>query len=123
MQENNCCNCKYLDSDNKKCLIVSGSPLRKCVEAINRNLVDDILKKQSKIKLLEIGCGCWSYVKDKTIDKIFWDGIDVEEKSMSGKPNIHTKLGSVEKIPFEDNVFDLVLANESMEHWFEYGVT
>ena len=37
--------------------------------------------------------------------------------------NLTIIKGSVEKIPFHDNSFDIILCNQTMEHWFEYNIT
>jgi SAM-dependent methyltransferase len=97
------------------------SPLREIVVNINKNLIEDI-SKGKKIKLLEIGCGSWSYIKDNLPSNVEWFGIE-PLMYKDGKRSIATKKGSVESIPYKSNSFDIVLANQSMEHWYEYGVT
>ncbi|MDA3855184.1 MAG: class I SAM-dependent methyltransferase [Candidatus Woesearchaeota archaeon] len=119
---NSCKNCKYLDKKNKKCKIESGSPIRKYVIGINKNFVEYLSKQKKEVSVLEIGCGSWSYLKENLPKNVKWHGIDPLDIK-DGKKSIATKKGSVEKIPYNDNMFDFVFSNQSMEHWIEYGVT
>lgn len=99
------------------------SPIRENVIAVNDELVKKIEKSKQTINLLDIGCGSWSYVLTHRPKNLEWHGIDVVERDNNGKKTIATKIGSVDNIPYPDNYFDIVLANQSMEHWYEYGVT
>ena len=116
-----CIQCQYLDRSSSTCSIKfpRGRPLRACVKAINLDY-----KKLVKphYRVVEIGCGSWSpiwdYCKSKSIQ---WDGIDILKEYM-GKPTIATNIGSVGNIPFDDNSFDIVIGNQTMEHWEENGV-
>lgn len=72
--------------------------------------------------MLEVGCGRSSFVKENLPDGVIWEGIDVAELDSSGRPTIASKIGSVAQIPFDSNYFDYVIANQSIEHWFEYSV-
>ena len=74
-------------------------------------------------KVLEIGCGTASWLKDNLPDGVHWDAIDVFEEDAKGQPCIATRLGSVHEIPFANDMFDLVFSNQSIEHWHEYGVS
>lgn len=76
------------------------------------------LKKFENITVLEVGCGNWSFAKDILESQgCTWYGLDV----------IPTKIanlkGTVNNIPLMDGTIDLVLCNQTMEHWFEYGVS
>jgi SAM-dependent methyltransferase len=73
-------------------------------------------------RVLEIGCGADSWLKNNLSDGVSWEGIDVYEKDSRDRQCIATRIGSVHEIPFCNGSFDWVLANQSMEHWFEYGV-
>ncbi len=123
MKINNCVDCRFFDKSKRDCSIKDGSPIRKCVIGINKALVDELAEKSAKIRVLEIGCGSWSYLKDFLPGNVEWEGIDVLAVDMFGKKTIATKIGSVGRIPFDDSSFDLVLANQSIEHWFEFGIT
>ena len=37
--------------------------------------------------------------------------------------SIATSQGSVAKLPFENNFFDYVLGNQTLEHWYEFNVS
>ncbi len=123
-----CAECDYFDKENQECGINERvSPIRKCVIAINKQNIE-FLRKESRrmggqLKLLNIGCGSWCYVKNNLPKNIQWFGIDVEETNKYGKKTIATKMGSVDKIPYPDNFFDFVISDQSIEHWYEFGVS
>jgi SAM-dependent methyltransferase len=123
IREDACSACPYFDENKADCSIGGSSPIRKCVIAINRDIVKEISSRPGNFSLLEIGCGRWSYLKDNLPANLRWEGIDVFSEDRLGRKTIATRLGSVEKIPFENGSFDYVLANQSIEHWFEFGVT
>ena len=79
------------------------------------------LKGLKNKKVLEIGCGNWPFAKD-ILEKngCTWHGIDPVD---FGKDNMSSIKGSVQNIPFHDNTFDVILSIQSIEHWFEYGVS
>jgi len=72
--------------------------------------------------VLEIGCGSASWLLDHLPEGVHWEGVDVFEVDGRGRKSVATRLGSVHQIPFANNTFDWVLSNQSIEHWFEYGV-
>lgn len=96
------------------------SVLANAVNAANFDLLQSLSEGS---KVLEIGCGVASYLRNNLPDGVEWHGIDVYTHDTRGRPSIATKLGSVHSIPFENDYFDVVLSNQSIEHWFEYGVT
>ena len=51
-----------------------------------------------------------------------WHGIDVFDTNLRGEKTIATKIASVSNLPYPNNSFDFVLANQSIEHWHEYYV-
>jgi len=118
----NCRDCDYFNKEKKECSIIQGSPIRKCVFAINKEIVKKINNEERDVDLLEIGCGCWSYIKSNSPKNLHWDGIDIVDIDNEGRKTIATRIGSVDKIPFGNNKFDYVLANQSIEHWYEFGV-
>tara|TARA_B110000114_G_scaffold177066_1_gene208430 strand:+ start:134 stop:1018 length:885 start_codon:yes stop_codon:yes gene_type:complete len=95
------------------------SIMANAVNAANYDLIS-LIKPGDKV--VEIGCGSDSWIKKNLPNDAFWDGIDVFDVDLRGRKCIATKLGSVHEIPFSNNNFDWVLANQSMEHWFEYDV-
>jgi len=98
---------------------IDESVMANAVNAANYDLVKQL---DPSDRVLEIGCGSASYLRDHIADDKNWDGIDVYEKDSRGRKCIATRLGSVHSIPFENDAFDVVLSNQSIEHWFEYGV-
>ncbi|MBD3249367.1 methyltransferase domain-containing protein [Candidatus Woesearchaeota archaeon] len=91
----------------------------------NRDVVMHILKRDLKDihnkKVLEIGPGRWDFAKN-ILEKnnCRWYGLEPLD---FGEDNLTMIKGSVDDIPFHDSSFDIVLCNQSMEHWFEYNVS
>lgn len=119
---NDCPRCEFYDAGRRRCSIEEGSPVRKCVIAINRKLLAELNATRAPIRVLEIGCGAWSPIKDGASGLVEWHGIDVQ-REIRGRPTVATAIASVEQMPYPDEYFDLVYGNQSAEHWFEYGVT
>jgi len=95
------------------------SILANSVIAINFDLLRKIKPDQ---KILEIGCGSYSWIKENLNDnKIIWNGLDVKKYSKD-ELNIATEIGSVHDMSYEDSSFDYILSNQSIEHWSEYNV-
>jgi SAM-dependent methyltransferase len=114
-----CRQCAYFAAEETRCTAGGRTPLRSCVIAINQILADRLTPGG---RVLEIGCGSWSELRRRLAPGVEWHGIDVVP-SYEGRPTLATALGSVAAIPYATGAFDVVLANQSMEHWFEYGVT
>ncbi len=119
---NACRRCEFYDAARRRCSIEEGSPVRKCVIAINRKLLAELNATRARIRVLEIGCGSWSPIKEGVSGLVEWHGIDVQ-RVIRGKPTVATAIASVEEMPYPDEYFDFVYGNQSAEHWFEYGVT
>lgn len=96
------------------------SVLSKSINLINHQLCELFLPKSI---VLEVGCGRFSPLKSQLDSKIKWHGIDVYEIDDLGRKSIATEIGSVHKMPYKDAMFDYVIANQSLEHWFEYDVS
>ena len=89
------------------------------VNVLNERLLQSI---PTGSKILEIGCGRSSYFKANLSKNTQWLGLDLYENDGRGVKSIATHIGSVHEMPFENHEFDFVLANQSLEHWFEYNV-
>jgi len=96
------------------------SVLANAVDYLNLELRKSIKRGE---RVLEVGCGARSVLLDTLDDPIIWDGIDVFQETLRGEKVIATKIASVSNIPFENDRFQIVLANQSIEHWHEYHVT
>lgn len=72
-------------------------------------------------RVLEIGCGAWSPIKDHC-DAIGaeYEGIDTEEYYGTEK-SVATRIENLASLSFDDEYFDFVFGNQTMEHWEEYG--
>lgn len=95
------------------------SPVRQIVINMNKMYVSRLesMSKEGNLRVLEVGCGNWSYVHENLPEGVSFEAIDVVNSKIA------TRMGSVEAIPFNDDSFDVVISNQSMEHWHEYGVT
>jgi SAM-dependent methyltransferase len=72
-------------------------------------------------RVLEIGCGTWSPTREHCARVgAAWDGIDINP-TYFGAPTIATRIESVEDLSFPDATFDLVIGNQTLEHWNEFG--
>jgi SAM-dependent methyltransferase len=111
-----------VDLDNQQAYVENPamSVLANAVELLNIRLLD---KLQGTVRVLEIGCGAYSLVRNLMEPPAKWEGIDVIEVDSKGNPSVATKRASVEEIPWPAGSFDIVLSNQSIEHWYEYGVT
>ncbi len=115
-----CLNCHRFDSEGQRCTVKQGSPIRKCVMA----LLEKECERLRKMRILEIGCGSWALAKSiLETNGCEWFGVEprvVDEKLRS---SIATHQASVAKLPFENNFFDYVLGNQTLEHWYEFNVS
>lgn len=75
------------------------------------------------MKVLEIGCGTWSAIRNHC-EKVgaAYEGLDVQAEYY-GIPCIATRLENLADLSFADDTFDLVIGNQTMEHWGEHGCT
>jgi SAM-dependent methyltransferase len=75
------------------------------------------------MRVLDIGCGAWDFLK-RACDEIgaTYDGIDVLDEYFAHK-TVATRIENLAELSFENDAFDLVVGNQTMEHWGEYGCT
>ncbi len=86
-------------------------------------------KKRKNLKILDIGCGAGLGINlilktapDSKITGIDYSDTMVKEAGILNKSSIESEKviiqkGSVEKLPFEDNIFDLVIDTETIYFW------
>jgi SAM-dependent methyltransferase len=111
-----CRDCFKFDRRNQSCTVASRSPLRDCVIA----MLERDLPAFRHALVLEIGCGEWTFAKEiLERNGNIWMGLDPKKTPSTAA----THIGTVARIPFPANKFDLVLSNESIEHWYEFGTT
>lgn len=96
------------------------SVLANAVDFLNLELSREVRPDD---RILEVGCGCQSLLLESLEKKSNWEGIDVSSETLRGEKVIATKIASVSSVPFQDQSFDIVLANQSIEHWHEYHVS
>ena len=80
-----------------------------------RNLIDSYTNSETKI--LDVGCGHGDFLKPVYSKTIHSYGLDPDEKALAKNTFIKNKIvGTVEKMPFENNFFDLVVSAWVLEH-------
>ena len=115
-----CIDCIKFDSTEQICTVLEGSPIRKCIKT---SLDQNLSTIQNKI-VCEIGCGKWPYAKDIVeANNCTWLGIDPRKYEEDEPEVIRTHQGTVDSIPLPDSHVDVVLAIQSLEHWFEFGTS
>lgn len=93
-------------------------PLGSCTIPIVNNYLKYIKKG---MRVLEIGCGSWSIIKDKCIEVgAEYQGIDTCTEYF-GKKTVATMIENLKDLSFDDEYFDIVIGNQTMEHWKENG--
>lgn len=99
---------------------ISPPPIGGCVRPIVENYLSLI---KPNMKVLEIGCGSWSPIFEhcKKVGAQY-EAIDFCEEYF-GVPVVATRIENLAALSFKDNEFDLVVGNQSMEHWAENGCT
>lgn len=120
MHNNESMNKSQLSSNFQK--HTSKSQLQKLlIDNFYRSLIT--LIKPLRLKtILDVGCGegfSLSKMREQHIGTTL-EGIDYSKKAISlGKkmfPNLSLKQGSIYKLPYKNNTFDLVLCTEVLEH-------
>ncbi|KKP37883.1 hypothetical protein A2483_04950 [Candidatus Peregrinibacteria bacterium RIFOXYC2_FULL_33_13] len=84
-------------------------------QSVYRQIIDGFLMKGSKI--LDIGCGHNEYMKNVYAKTNETYGIDPDQRALDKNSFIKNKFpGKAEKLPFQDNFFDLVVSAWTLEH-------
>lgn len=93
-------------------------PLGACELPIVESYMQQI---QPGMTVLDIGCGSWDWIKThcETVGAMY-EGIDTQAEYF-GKKTIATRIENLAELSFADTTFDLVIGNQTMEHWAEYG--
>ena len=84
----------------------------KLIKRSSKNYIQSILSKNTNWKVLDIGCG---YTANKFANTI----CDIQDLSHFYKDKNFVKLDG-NKLPFEDNHFDFVIASHVLEHVEDY---
>ena len=97
---------------------VPAPPIGSCTIEIVKKYTSKINKGS---RILDIGCGSWSFIRDYCEEVgAHYEGIDTQTEYY-GKKTIATRLENLAKLSFPDNYFDLVIGNQTIEHWGEFG--
>ncbi len=84
---------------------------------------DYLLMIKPGMRVLEVGCGAWGMIREHC-EKIgaYFDGIDTFTEYF-GKKSVATRFENLAELSFSDEYFDIVIGNQTMEHWAENGCT
>ena len=114
-----CSTCKHV----KECQAMHSRKgitlLRSCTNMILKNVLKSMKSSCPGVgQVLEIGFGAQSLRKPiEEGGNLVWWGSDPR---WNDHPDRHILGSSVDDMPFEDGIFDFVVANNSMEHWLEF---
>jgi SAM-dependent methyltransferase len=89
-----------------------------CTVAIVESYLSEI---RPGMRVLEVGCGSWEEIRRHCVAVgAHYEAIDTQAEYY-GKPSIATRLENLAALSFETDSFDLVIGNQTMEHWAEFG--
>ncbi len=80
----------------------------------------DIFNMQDKTTMLEIGCGRGEMLLNFKELGLLVQGIDLSPEAPSFQKDIDIKVGNVEeeRLPYDDNTFDIVYSKSVLEHFY-----
>lgn len=124
-----CRNCKMLENNTCKGYKVAVEELKRplpppplggCMIPIVESYCEYIV---SSVRVLDIGCGSWAYLRDycRRVGAEY-EGIDIRSEYF-GIRTVATRIENLNTLSFDDESFDIVIGNQSMEHWAENGCT
>ena len=97
---------------------IPGPPLGACMMPIVEEYKELI---RPHMNVLEIGCGTWEAIRARCMEaQAHYEGIDTLAEYF-GKKTIATRFENLADLSFPDETFDLVIGNQTMEHWGEHG--
>jgi ubiquinone/menaquinone biosynthesis C-methylase UbiE len=71
------------------------------------------------MRVLDIGCGSWELIKNHCKDiGAHYEGIDTESEYY-GVKTVSTKIENLANLSYLDQSFDIIIGNQTMEHWAE----
>ncbi len=85
-------------------------------------IVEDYVRLiQPGMRVLEVGCGSWEAIKTGCARAgASYEGVDLIEE-YAGHKVVATRFEGVQDLSYPDDFFDIVLGNQTMEHWSENG--
>src|SRR6266849_4277092 len=80
-------------------------------------VVDCTLSKRENVKILEAGCGSYSYVRVPEHTSSYSVGIDISEEQLNRNTVVDEKIvGDLETYQFAPSQFDLIICWWVLEH-------
>lgn len=89
-------------------------------------LIDQLLKKNKEIRILDLGCGTGNYLRAQMnyfkSDSIKWFGLDKSDSMLTiAKDKLNGKItltqSNAEILPYQKNYFDYVICNQAYHHF------
>jgi SAM-dependent methyltransferase len=113
----NQCNA-HLTAEQNLQRVVPPPPIGGCEVPIVQTYLELI---KPGMRVLEVGCGAWGMIRDRCMEVgAHFEGIDAETEYF-GVKSVATRFENLADLSFADDSFDLVIGNQTMEHWAEYG--
>lgn len=101
------------------------NPYRREFHRARKRAIMKLLRKyyQPEYKILDAGCGDGEYIRHFNTHKKS-HGIDISssfiKRAKKRDSRTHYVVGSIERLPFKDNFFSMVICSETLEHVLDY---
>jgi len=118
MLKDGVCVAAHVAAETLKRPLCRPRPLAACVVAIVEQYARFIEKGHN---VLDIGCGSWQWLRDHCFAVgAHYEGLDVAQEYF-GVKTAATRIENLADLSFPDDEFDVVIGNQTMEHWPENG--
>lgn len=96
---------------------------KKPLQTYPKKLIGYLIKRfnlEKQQKILEIGCGRGEFLNEFALYGLEAHGVDLSDYCLNFFPNLNFKKNdlSKEKLPYEDNSFDIIYSKSVIEHFY-----